>query len=341
MNTLTNQRWIYTTRPTAEVDTSHYRLDRTPLDTELGSGEVLIENHYISVDPYMRIQQAARPNWEEPHPLNTVQRGAVVGRVLASRDSTLAEGDWVSAYTGWERYSRVHGSQAARLDPDRAPVTTALGVLGMPGRTAWFGLMDAGRPRPGETLSVSGAAGAVGSLVVQFGKKAGCRVIAFAGSDEKCAWLTDELGADQAINYRHFADARALDEYFQSEGIRADIYFDNVGGIITDAVIPNINRRARIVICGQISQYSGNLDEVASGPRFLHHMLYQRAQIQGILARDFNHRMDEMLAVVAPWVSKGEIQFRETVVEGFEQLPTALNGLFHGHNTGKMIVKIK
>ena len=341
MNTLTNQRWIYTRRPTGEVDASHYQLESVPVDAELGSGEVLIENHFISVDPYMRIQQSARPNWEEPHPLNTLQRGAVVGRVLASRDSAFAEGDWVSAYTGWERYSRVHGTQAAKLDPSRAPVTTALGVLGMPGRTAWFGLMEAGRPRPGDTLLVSGAAGAVGSLVVQFGKKAGCRVVAFAGSDEKCAWLKDQLGADLAINYRRFSDAQALNAHLKAEGIRADIYFDNVGGQITDAVIPNINRRARIVICGQISQYSGNLDEVENGPRFLHHMLYQRAQIQGILARDFNHRMDEMLAVVGPWVSRGEIVFRETVVEGFEQLPTALNGLFHGDNTGKMIVKIK
>ncbi|SHG12132.1 hypothetical protein SAMN04487965_3330 [Microbulbifer donghaiensis] len=340
MSTRENQRWIYCQRPSGEVNESHYRLETVPLDSDLAANEVLIENHYISVDPYMRIQQSAKPNWEEPHPLNTLQRGAVVGRVVASRNAAFSDGDWVSAYTGWERYSRVHISAATKLDPQLAPVTTALGVLGMPGRTAWFGLMEAGQPRPGDTLLVSGAAGAVGSLVVQFGKKAGCRVVAFAGSDEKCEWLSDELGADSAINYRRFNGAAELDAFFKAERIRADIYFDNVGGTITDAVIPNINRRARIVICGQISQYSGNLDEVENGPRFLHHMLYQRACVQGILARDFNYRMDEMLAVVGPWVGNGEIRYRETIVDGFERLPAALSGLFHGDNTGKMIVRV-
>ena len=298
--TLANQRWIYRQRPVAQVGMEHYELVETPVDATLATDEVLVANRYISVDPYMRIQQAARDSWEKPNPLNTLQQAGVVGQVVASANAQFSPGDWVSAYTGWERYSKVHANALTPLDPAQAPVTNALGVLGMPGRTAWFGLMEAGQPRPGDTVVVSGAAGAVGSLVVQFAKKAGCRVVAFAGSEQKCRWLTDSLGADLAVNYREFDSCEALQHWLGEQGVGVDVYFDNVGGMITDAVMPLINRRARIVICGQMSQYNGRLDNVDLGPRFLHHMLYQRATIQGILARDYNHRMDEMLTQITP-----------------------------------------
>ncbi|GJM09235.1 MAG: NADP-dependent oxidoreductase [Lysobacteraceae bacterium] len=337
---LINQRWIYVKRPVAEVGTEHYERIEQPVDAQLAEGEVLIANRYISVDPYMRIQQSASPNWEAPHPLNQLQQSGVVGQVLLSNSNQFREGDWVGAYTGWELYSRVHANALTRLDPDMAPVSSALGVLGMPGRTAWFGLMEAGQPNPGETVFVSGASGAVGSLVVQFAKKAGCKVVAFAGSVEKCRWLKT-IGADAAINYRQFHKPEHLRDHLIAQSLSVDVYFDNVGGMITDALVPIINRRARIVICGQMSQYNGQLDEVSLGPRFLHHVLYQRATIQGILARDYNHRMDEMVAAVGPWIRDGSLVAEETIVDGFRQLPWYLASLFDRSSHGKLIVRVE
>jgi NADPH-dependent curcumin reductase CurA len=265
----------------------------------------------------------------------------VVGQVIASNASGFAEGDWVSAYSGWQLYAKCHQSELTKLDPDAASVTSALGVLGMPGRTAWFGLMEAGKPRPGDTLVVSGAAGAVGSLVAQFGKRAGCRVVGIAGGAAKCAFLTDTLGLDAAVDYRAHTTAESLRAAIDAaSGGGVDIYFDNVGGMVTDAVIPLIKLRARIVICGAIAQYDGGLDAPDLAPRFLQHMLFKRATIQGILARDFTARMPEMTATVAPWVKSGEIVAQETIVDGFEQLPAALGSLFEGSNLGKLLVRV-
>jgi NADPH-dependent curcumin reductase CurA len=241
---------------------------------------------------------------------------------------------------GWQTHACVNASALRKLDPDIAPVSTALGVLGMPGRTAWFGLTESGRPHAGEVVVVSGAAGAVGSLVAQYAKRHGARVLGIAGGAGKCQWLRDSLGLDWAIDYKSHSGSASLAEEIRSATGGVDVYFDNVGGWITDAVIPLINRRARIVICGAISQYSGQLDEPEPGPRFLHHLLYQRATIQGMLARDYLHRMDEMIRIVGPWVQRGEIVFEETIVEGFEQLPSALNMLFTGEHRGKLLVKV-
>jgi len=336
-----NQQWIYTKRPTAEVSNEHYKCATQNLSTELAHNEVLLEIHYVSVDPYMRIQQAQQQSWEAPHPLNSVQQAGTVGKVIKSNSDDISVGDWVSAYTGWQQYAVVHHSEINKLDAQQADVTSALGILGMPGRTAWFGLMDAGKPKPGDTVFVSGASGAVGSLVVQFAKKAGCKVVAFASSDEKCQWLINALKADVAINYRDFSDYQSLNRYLQKQNVKADIYFDNVGGLITDATMPNLNLRARIIICGQMSQYNGQLDEVSQGPRFLQHMLYQRATIQGILARDYTHRMDEMITVVAPWLQAGEIIYDHSIVEGFDLLPEHLASLFTRKSHGKLVVKIR
>jgi len=339
----TNRQWIYRRRPVGPIEPDTYELVTTELATDVGRGEVLVAARYFSVDPYMRIQQAARNTWEAPHPLGAVQGGAVVSRVIAKGDDVLgiAEGDWVLAYTGWQELARCHVSQVTRLDPDTAPVSTALGALGMPGRTAWFGLMEAGRPRPGETLVVSGAAGAVGSLVVQFGKRAGCRVLAIAGGPDKCRFVQGELGADVAIDYRPLAgDAARIAAELARHTPGIDVYFDNVGGPITDAVMTHLARRARVVICGQVSQYDGGLDAPALGPRFLQHLLFQRATIQGVLARDFTHRMDEYVRLAAPWVKNGTLVAKETVVDGFEKLPSALAEMLKGKNVGKMIVRI-
>jgi NADPH-dependent curcumin reductase CurA len=338
--TFDNRQWFYVKRPEGRVGPEHYALRENVVDGALSSNEVVVRARYISVDPYMRIQQHERNTYDAPHPLGIVQRAGTVGQVVASASKRFSEGDWVLGYGGWQLYDKCHANDLQKLDPDAAPVSTALGVLGMPGRTAWFGLMDAGQPRPGDTLVVSGAAGAVGSLVAQFGKRAGCRVIGIAGSAAKCRYLIDKLGLDGAVDYRAFSDTPSLANEIQRQTGGVDVYFDNVGGMVTDAVIPLIKRRARIVICGTISQYDGGLDHPDLGPRFLQHMLFQRATIQGILARDFVHRMDEMRAVVEPWVKNQKIVFEETIVDGFEHLPEALNMLFEGRNLGKLLVRV-
>jgi NADPH-dependent curcumin reductase CurA len=337
----THRQWIYRRQPEAAITTEHYELVEQPLVQAIAADEVLVEARYISVDPYMRIGQSSKPTYDsEPHRLNTVQQGGAVAQVMASNAAGFAIGDWVRTYSGGHTHACVHASALTRIDPQRAPVTTALGVLGMPGRTAWFGLTESGKPHAGEVVVVSGAAGAVGSLVVQFAKRHGARVLGIAGGAAKCAWLRETLGADWAIDYKAHADADSLGAAIKALTGGVDVYFDNVGGMVTDAVIPVINRRARIVICGQISQYNGGLDAPALGPRLLHHMLYQRATIQGMLARDYVHRMDEMERIVAPWVKAGEIVFEETIVDGFEQLPAALNSLFTGEHRGKLLVKV-
>lgn len=343
MSPSSTRQWIYQRRPVGALGPEHYELVTVPLPVDLGPDELLIEADYFSVDPYMRIQQAARPTWEPAHPLGVVQGGDVVGRVravgTAASQHSIREGDWVLAHTGWREFARCHVSSVTRLDPTVAPVTTALGVLGMPGRTAWFGLMEAGCPRPGETLVVSGAAGAVGSLVVQFGLRAGCRVVGIAGGPEKCRFVEEVLGADAAVDYRAHADAASLQRELARVMGGVDIYFDNVGGLVTDAVIPLFNLRARGVICGQISQYDGGLDAPTAGPRWLHHLLFQRAKLTGVLARDYTHRMAEYTSLAAPWVRARELVLRETIVESFERLPEALATMLRGGNLGKMLVR--
>lgn len=335
-----NRQWFYVKRPSGRVGAEHYELRESAIDDTLSTNEVLIRAHFISVDPYIRIQQAERNTYDLPHPLGIVQRAGVVGQVVASNSPNFAAGDWVAAYSGWQLYAKCHHSELTKLDPASAPVSTALGVLGMPGRTAWFGLMEAGRPRPGDTLLVSGAAGAVGSLVAQFGKRAGCKVIGIAGGPAKCAFLTDTLKLDGAVDYRAHPTLEGLRAAIDDATGGVDIYFDNVGGMVTDAVIPLIKLRARIIICGAIAQYDGGLDAPDLAPRFLQHMLFKRATIQGILARDYTARMAEMTDVVAPWVKHGEIVSQESFIDGFEQLPAALNSLFEGGNLGKLLVRV-
>lgn len=335
-----NRQWFYVKRPANRVTEEHFQLRESDLSPELAANEVIVQAKYISVDPYMRIQQHERNTYDVPHPLGIVQRAGTVGKVVASNSQKFNPGDWVLGYNGWQLFARVHESEIQKLDPEAAPVSTALGVLGMPGRTAWFGLMEAGRPRPGETVVVSGAAGAVGSLVAQFAKRAGCRVIGIAGGSAKCSFLIDRLKLDGAIDYKKFDNRETLSEEIVRQTQGVDIYFDNVGGTITDAVIPNIKLRARVIICGAISQYDGGLDQPDLGPRFLQHLLFQRATIQGILARDYTNRMEEMTKIVAPWVRNNEIVFEETVIDGFEKLPEALNSLFEGRNLGKLLVRV-
>lgn len=343
MTTLRNRQWIYTKRPEKLVDNSHYTMKEVPISKSyLKSGEALIKSEYFSIDPYMRIQQSGKDTWESPHPLNTIQNGAVVGQIIAIKGSnaSLKAGDWVLSYTGWQEYAITEVNNLRKLDPNQTSVTTALGVLGMPARIAYFGLIEAGKPKTGETVIVSGASGAVGQIVVQIAKLKGCKVVGIAGSNEKTKYLQDELGVDAIINYKKHPSATEMKNELSRicpEGV--DIYYDNVGGYITDAIFELINVNARIIICGQISQYSGALDNPELGPRFLHKLLYKRATIQGVLARDYNHKMDEMLKEMTPWVIDKSLKYKETIIEGFENLPNALNMLFYGKNMGKLIVK--
>jgi NADPH-dependent curcumin reductase CurA len=335
-----HRRWLYRRHPLGIVGPEHYELVEAPLTLDVSDGEVLVRMRYLSVDPYMRINQSLKPTYNElPHALDTVQTAGAVGQVVASKSPAFAAGDWVEGMMGWQTHARVHHGALRKLDPALAPVSTALGVLGMPGRTAWFGLTESGRPHAGEAVVVSGAAGAVGSLVAQFAKRHGCRVLGIAGGAQKCQWLVETLGLDWALDYKAFESSAALAAAIKGKTGGVDVYFDNVGGWITDAIVPIINRRARIVVCGTISQYSGGLDAPELGPRFLHHMLYQRATIQGMLARDYLHRMDEMIRIVGPWVQRGEIVFEETIVRGFETLPATLNQLFTGDHRGKLLVE--
>ena len=341
MKVIKNKQWIYAKRPSGQVGEEHYELREEQLNISLKDKEVLVQARYISVDPYMRIQQSALNTWEEPHPIGVVQGAGMVGEVIHSRSEKLKPGSIVNCYTGWQQYAIVHEDSARLIDPTIAPVSTALGILGMPARIAYFGLLESGRLKEGETVVVSGAAGAVGSIVVQIAKLKGCRVVGIAGGPEKTNYLLSHLGVDIAIDYKQNQTPEEINTSLKDacpDGI--DIYFDNVGGIITDAVFDHINVGARILICGQISQYNSGLDTPEMGPRFLHKILYSRATIQGILARDYNDRMDEMLAEMGPWVKKGKLKYSETIIEGFENLPKALTGLFTGKNIGKMVVKL-
>jgi NADPH-dependent curcumin reductase CurA len=340
--TFNRKQWIYRRVPDGRVGPEHYELQVADWSPGLAPGEVLVQASAWSVDPYMRINQSRKPTFnEQPHPLDTVQGAGAVGQVLASRAAGFVVGDWVEGVIGWQTHAAMHVTALRKLDPTIDP-HTALGVLGMPGRTAWFGLMEAGEPKAGEVVVVSAAAGAVGSLVAQFAKRQGCIVVGIAGSDEKCVWLKQTLGCDYAFNYRNYESmqtpSEALAQAMKAAVRGVDVYFDNVGGWISDAVIPLVNRRARIVICGVMSQYDGQLDEPSLGPRFLHHFLYQRCRMQGILARDYMHRMDEMLRIVAPWVRQGSVHFEQTVVQGFEVLPQTLGDLFEGKYRGKVLV---
>lgn len=301
-------------------------------------GEVLIRTLYLSVDPYMRGRMSERKSYVPPFALNEVVTGGVVGEVVESRAEAYASGDIVTGMLGWRLYQTAKGDAASlrKIDPRLAPVTTALGVLGMPGLTAYFGLLDIGRPAPGETIVVSGAAGAVGTLVCQIAKLKGCRVVAVAGSDEKNKYLTGELGADAAINYKTSADLRRELKAACPRGV--DVYFDNVGGEISDAVMSLVNKGARAVICGQISLY--NLETPDVGPRVQPVLLVNSASMRGFIVSDYAARFAEGVGALGGWLAEGKLKYAENIVEGFENTPRAFLGLFTGENLGKQLVKV-
>ena len=298
-------------------------------------GEVLLRTRFLSVDPYMRGRMRDQKSYVPPFALNEVIAGGAVAEVIESRASTLQPGDIVTGLLGWRLYSVAKAAEVRKLDPNIAPVTTALGVLGMPGLTAYFGLLDIGQPREGETVVVSGAAGAVGMTVCQIAKIKGCRVVGIAGSDEKNQYLANELHVDETINYKT-ADIKQALRAACPKGV--DVYFDNVGGEISDAVMQLINQGARISLCGQISLY--NLDRPDVGPRIQPYLLVNSALMKGFIISNYAARFSEGGKQLAQWLAEGKLKYTENIVEGFENAPRAFLDLFAGKNLGKQLVKV-
>jgi NADPH-dependent curcumin reductase CurA len=332
-----NRQILLAARPVGFPKDSDFKLVETPIPT-IGDGQILVRSIYLSVDPYMRGRMNDVKSYAPPVQIGEVMGGGAVGRVVESRNPAFNEGDIVAGMSfGWQDYVVSNGQGVTKVDPNLAPISTALGILGMPGLTAYFGLLEIGNPQPGETVVVSGAAGAVGSLVGQIAKIKGCRVIGIAGADDKVSYLTDELGFDSAFNYKTTSDYYEKLREFCPNGI--DVYFDNVGGSITDAVFRLINTKARISICGQISQY--NLERIEMGPRLILTMLLvKQAKAEGFLVFQFLDKYPQGIMQMAQWLKEGKLKYKEDIEEGIENTPKAFMEMLKGRNTGKQLVKV-
>jgi NADPH-dependent curcumin reductase CurA len=330
-----NRSIILASRPEGMPNDSHFRMEENAIP-EPTDGEVLIRTLYLSVDPYMRGRMRDAKSYVPPFPINEVLMGGVVGEVIDSKNTHFAVGDTVVGNLGWSDYSLSNGKGIRKIDPSLVSPTTALGILGMPGLTAYFGLLEVGQPKEGETVVVSGAAGAVGTVVGQIAKLKGCRVVGIAGSDEKNEYLVNELGFDAVINYKTTDNMKKALSEACPQGI--DVYFDNVGGDITDAAMMLINHKARIVVCGQIALY--NQEKPDFGPRILSQLLINSATAKGFIVSDYADRSAEGLTQLTKWVVSGQLKYRENIVEGLENAPDAFLGLFRGENLGKQLVKV-
>jgi NADPH:quinone reductase len=331
----TNRQVTLASRPAGFPQESNFRIVEAPLPTP-GEGEVVLRTVYLSVDPYMRGRMKDAPSYAPHVEIGGVMVGGAVSCVEESRYPRLSPGDFVTGNTGWQEYSVSAGKELRKIDPALAPVSTAIGVLGMPGLTAYFGLLDICSPKAGETVVVSGAAGAVGSIAGQIAKIQGCRVVGTCGSDSKVEHVLRDLGFDAAFNYKTAGDYSAKLKELCPDGI--DCYFDNVGGALTDAVIRNINVHARISLCGQISQY--NLEEPETGPRLLFQFIVKQAKLEGFLVFHYAERYREGLVQLAAWLKEGKLHYRENIVDGLENAPRAFIEMLRGANTGKQLVRV-
>ncbi len=332
---MTNRQIVLAARPTGFPKESDFRLVETPIP-EPKDGEFRVRNSFVSVDPYMRGRMNDVKSYSPPFQIDALIESGAVGYVEVSNNQKFPAGSAVAGMFGWQEYAISNGKGVTPVDPLIAPISTAVGVLGMPGMTAYFGLLEICNPKPGETVVVSGAAGAVGSLVGQIAKIKGCRVIGIAGEDDKISYITGELGFDGAFNYKTEQNYVARLSELCPNGV--DVYFDNVGGTITDAVFALLNTKARIAVCGQISQY--NAEKPETGPRLFWKLIVKQAKAEGFLVFEFADRFREARPVMAQWIKEGKLKYREDIMEGIENAPKAFIGMLKGANTGKMLVKV-
>jgi NADPH-dependent curcumin reductase CurA len=337
-DTTQNTRILLASRPHGEPTSENFEVETVPLP-QVGDGEVLLRTIYLSLDPYMRGRMSAAKSYAAPVEVGAVMEGGTVSEVVESRDPSLAPGDVVLALGGWQSHSVHPAGQVRRLDPARAPISTAVGVLGMPGFTAYAGLLEIGRPQPGETVVVAAAAGPVGSAVGQIARLKGARAVGIAGGPEKVAFLR-EIGFDEALDHRSptFADDLAA---AVPDGV--DVYFENVGGHVWDAVLPRLNTYARVPVCGLVAHY--NDTELPPGPdrssRLMQTILTKSLTVRGFIQTEFvkTHYKD-FQRDVSQWIADGSLQYKEDVVEGLDNAPEAFFGLLKGKSFGKLLVRV-
>ncbi len=328
-----NRHVLLRRRPQGRPTVEDFEIASAPIP-EPGPGEVLLRGLYLSLDPYMRGRMSAAKSYAKPVEVGAVMEGRTVGEVLRSRHPAFHEGDFATGGYGWQLYSAVAGDKLLRIDPDEAPLSTALGVLGMPGLTAYIGLTRIGEPKAGETVVVSAASGAVGAVVGQLAKRMGARVVGVAGGSAKCRYIEKDLGFDGSIDH-HGGELEAALDRACPKGI--DVYWENVGGAVQKAVFPRLNDFARMVMCGMISEYN-SLDH-EPGPN-LWSVVRKRLRIEGFIVSDAGERMGEYRQMAAPLLRSGALKYREDFVDGLEKAPQAFIGLLEGKNFGKLIVRL-
>lgn len=335
----TNRRIVLALRPAGPPKPANFRLEEAPMP-EVPNDHVLLEAIYLSLDPYMRGRMSDAKSYADPIAIGDVMVGATVSRIKQSRNRDWKEGDIVVAYSGWQTHAISDGSDLRKIDPHAAPISTGLGVLGMTGFSAYAGLRNIGRPKPGETVVVAAASGAVGSVVGQLARIDGARAIGIAGGAEKCAFVKNELGFDAAIDHRDPNFARQLAEACP-DGI--DVYFENVGGAVWDAVMPLLNNFARVPLCGMISHYNDEALGPPSSDRLPSSMkvIQQKSiTVRGFMNVEFIEQQPTFLEEAAGWIADGRLKYREDIVDGLEHAPTAFIGLLEGRNFGKLIVRV-
>jgi len=327
---------LLNSRPEGKPSVSNFEFKTEDIELTIKEGELLLETEYVSVDPYLRGRMSNAKSYVPPFELNQPVQSGVIAKVSSSKNDNFKEGDYVSGMLSWKTQQVSNGEGLNKVDPSKAPLSAYLGILGMTGLTAYCGLTEIGQPKKGETLVVSGAAGAVGSVVGQIGKILGLRVIGIAGSDEKIELLKSKFGFDAGINYNTTKDMTAAIAEAAPNGV--DIYFDNVGGSISDAVLVNINRLARIIVCGAISVY--NNTEAPKSLSVQPFLVKNSALMQGFIVSNYAEKFPEAMTQLTSWLAEGKLTYSETIVEGFDNIPQAFIDLFEGKNKGKMVVKI-
>jgi NADPH-dependent curcumin reductase CurA len=328
-----NLQVVLASRPEGWVREDNFRIVETDIPRPR-EGEALVRNLYLSLDPYMRMRMDAGKSYAPPVEVGEVMVGGGVGEVMESRDSRFSKGDIVTGRLGWQLYAVAAGTGLRKVNTDGAPISTALGVIGMPGVTAWYGLLKIGEPKAGETVAVSAASGAVGSVVGQIAKIKGCRAVGIAGGTEKCSYVVSELGFDACVDYKSVNFESELEAVVPG-GI--DVYFENVGGRVLDVILPHLNAFSRIPFCGYVSEYNPG---EGYGVRHLRQLLVSRSRLQGFIISEHLEIWEQALRELAGWVAAGKLKYHETVTEGLENAPRAFIGMLQGKNLGKQLVKV-